>query len=465
MKEEFTIMIDNMLDRARKAQEEIADWSQEKVDFMVATVGWETYKPQNAEKIARLAIEETQMGVYEHKLLKHQKKTLGVLRDLDGVKTVGIIEEIPEKGLIKFAKPVGVIGALTPVTNCEATLPSKALPALKCRNAIIFAPHPSAKKTAVLVCKTLRDGLRKVGAPLDLIQTIEEPTLDLSKELMSKVDLVLATGGASMVKAAYSSGTPAYGVGAGNAVIIVDETAELKDAAEKIFLGKTFDNATSCSSENSIVLQETIYEDMLDKLRSFGGYLCDEDERKKLKSTMWPDGIHLNKAIVAQPVQKIANLAGVEIPKGTKFLMVIGASEDDSDPFSKEKLSLVLTVWKYRNFDDAIALVEKITSKNGRGHSCGIHSTNESHILKLGLEANVSRIMVNQSQSLGNSGNFNNGMPFTLTLGCGTWGGNITTENISYKHMMNVTWLSRAIDPISPREDDIFSEVWKKYGK
>ncbi len=459
------ISIDELIQRAAKAQQEIEYWPQEKVDLMVAAVGWETYKPENAQKIARLAVDETGMGVYEHKLLKHQKKTLGTLRDMQGVKTVGVIEEDPQKGLIKVAKPVGVIGALTPVTNCEATLPSKALPALKCRNAIIFAPHPHAKKTAMLVVETLREGLRKVGAPLDLIQTIEEPTVELSRELMSKVDLVVATGGGPMVKSAYSSGTPAYGVGAGNAVVIVDETADLAAAAEKIYQGKTFDNATSCSSENSVVIQESVYDRMLEYLKAQGGYWCNEEEREKLKNTMWPDGLHLNKAIVAQPVMKIANLAGLQVLESTKFLMVEGKHVGDDDPFCKEKLSLVLTVWKYAGFEDAIQLVENITALNGRGHSCGIHTNNDSHILELALRAKVSRMMVNQPHSLGNSGNYNNGMPFTLTLGCGTWGGNITTENLHWKHFMNVTWVSKPIDPVVPKEEDIFSEVWSRFGK
>jgi sulfoacetaldehyde dehydrogenase len=459
----MTTSVDELIERARKAQSQIEFWQQDQVDMMVAAVGWETYK--NAEQIARLAVDETEMGVYEHKLLKHQKKTLGTLRDLQWVKTVGVIEENPQKGLIKIAKPVGVIGALTPVTNCEATLPSKGLPALKCRNAIIYAPHPKAKKTAALVCKTMRDGLAKVGAPLDLIQTIEEPSVDLSKELMSKVDLVIATGGGPMVKSAYSSGTPAYGVGAGNAVVIVDETADLKAAAEKIFQGKTFDNATSCSSENSVAIQADVYDRVLVHLKEQGGYWCSEEEREKLKNAMWPDGVHLNKDIVAQPVKKIASLAGIDIPENTTFLIVAGKHVSDDDPFCKEKLSLVLTVWKYRDFEDAIQLVENITALNGRGHSCGIHTTDESHILQLGTRVKVSRIMVNQAHSLGNSGNYNNGMPFTLTLGCGTWGGNITSENVHWKHFMNVTWISKPIDPVIPNEEAIFGDYWKKYGR
>ncbi len=457
--------IDALIERARKAQQEIEFWPQEKVDLMVAAVGWETYKPEAAQKIARLAVDETGMGLYEHKLLKHQKKTLGTLRDMQGVKSVGVIEEIPEKGLIKIAKPVGVIGALTPVTNCEATLPAKALPALKCRNAIIFAPHPHAKKTAALVVETLRAGLAKVGAPLDLIQTIEEPSVDLSKELMSKVDLVVATGGGPMVKSAYSSGTPAYGVGAGNAVVIVDETADLTAAAEKIYQGKTFDNATSCSSENSVVLQESIYDQMLANLKAQGGYWCSESEREQLKQSMWPDGIHLNKGIVAQPVMKIAKLAGLNVPESTTFLMVEGKHVGDDDPFCKEKLSLVLTVWKYEDFEEAIQLVETITALNGSGHSCGIHTSNDAHVLELGTRAKVSRMMVNQAHSLGNSGNYNNGMPFTLTLGCGTWGGNITTENLHWKHFMNVTWVSKPIEAVVPKEEELFADVWQQFGK
>jgi len=455
--------IDKILEKAKIAQQQIEFWPQDIVDEMVIAAGWETYK--RSEEIARCAIEESEMGIYEHKVLKHQKKTLGVLRDMDRVKTTGVIEEDRERGLIKIAKPVGVVGALTPVTNCEATLPAKALPALKCRNAIIFAPHPKAKKTAALVTESMQVGLRNVGAPVDLIQTINEPSIDKAKELMSKVDLVIATGGSSMVKSAYSSGTPAYGVGAGNAVVIVDQSADLPDAAEKIYKGKTFDNATSCSSENSVVLLDSIYEDMLHEMKKQGGYLCNQEERAKLKATMWPDGVHLNKNIVAQPVSKIAQMAGIQIPEDTTFLMVLGENVGDDDPFYKEKLSLVLTVWKCETFDQSIEIVRKITELNGSGHSCGIHSTNESHILKLGHEIKVSRIMVNQPQSYGNSGNYNNGMPFTLTLGCGTWGGNITTENINWKHYLNITWVSKPIEPVIPDQEKIFAAYWEKFGK
>jgi sulfoacetaldehyde dehydrogenase len=405
------------------------------------------------------------MGIYKDKLVKHQKKTLGALRDLHGLKTVGLIEEDPELGLLKYAKPVGVIGALTPVTNASATLPGNCLPMLKTRNAVIFASHPRAKKTCKLNVEVMRKGLEQVGVPADLIQCIEEPSIDLTQELMREVDLVIATGGAGMVKAAYSSGKPAYGVVAGNAVTIVDETANLDAAAKKIFLGKTFDFATSCSSENSVVIQGSIFDVFIEKLKVNGGYLCSAEEKKKLQKAMWPDGKHLNKDIVAQSPEVIAKIAKFKIPENTKFIMVLGEKIGPGDLFSGEKLSIVLTVWKYSEFQDAIEYVQKITAYSGAGHSCGIHTTKEEHVRKLGEQASVSRIMVNQPQSYGNSGNYDNGMPITLTLGCGTWGNNITTENIYWKHFLNITWVSKLIAPVIPEEDELFGDHWKKYGK
>ncbi len=457
--------IKELVERARKAQKIVEYWSQEQVDEMVAAAGWEVYKKENAEQCAKLAVEETGMGIYEHKLIKHQKKALGTLRDLQGVKTVGVIEEIPEKGIVKIAKPVGVIGALTPVTNPTSTPAGNGLPILKTRNAVIFAPHPRSKKCSALAIEFMRKGLEKVGAPADLLQYIKDPTPELTQQLMKEVDLVVATGGAAMVKVAYSSGTPAYGVGAGNATVVVDETADIEDAAKKIFLGKTFDHATSCSSENSVVIQEGIWDKMIEALKKNGGYLCSMEEKAKLREVMWPDGVHLNKQIVAQSVEKIAGMAGINIPEGTEFLMVLGEKVGPEDPYSCEKLSPVLTLWKYGTFDEAIDYVERITRFCGYGHSCGIHSFNEDHIMELAMKNHVSRMMVRQPQSYGNSGNYDNGMPFSMTLGCGTWGGNITSENITWKHFLNYTWVAKPIDPVIPNEEEIFGKYWAKYGK
>jgi len=461
-------MADNlkeMVRKARAAQKIVEFWPQEKVDEMVAAAAWEVYKQENAEACARMATDETGMGIYENKLLKHQKKTLGTLRDLDGVKTVGVIEEDEAKGLIKIAKPVGVIGALTPVTNPTSTPPGNGLPILKTRNAVIFAPHPKAKGCTGLAVEYMRKGLEKVGAPADLLQCITEPSVELSQELMSAVDLVVATGGAGMVKSAYSSGTPAYGVGAGNAVMVVDETADLDDAAHKIMLGKTFDNATSCSSENSVVIQAGVWEKMIENLKKEGGYLCNTEEKAKLKATMWPDGSHLNKDIVAQPVLKIAGMAGLQVPESTRFLMVLGEKVGPEDMFSCEKLSPVMALWKAQTFQDAIDFVEKITGFCGFGHSCGIHTTSDANMMELAMHVKVSRIMVRQPQSYGNSGNYDNGMPFSMTLGCGTWGGNIVSENIGWKHFLNTTWVSKPIDPVVPNEEKLFGAHWKKFGK
>lgn len=461
-------MTDNlteMVERARAAQKVIEFWPQEKVDEMVLAVAWESYKRETAEACARMAVDETGLGVYEDKVAKHQKKTLGVVRDLKGVKTVGVIEEIPEKGLMKIAKPVGVIGAITPMTNSSSTMPCNGLPILKTRNAVIFAPHPKAKKTCELICNEMRKGLKKVGAPEDLVQNIKEPTMELSQQLMGMVDLVLATGGAGVVKVAYSSGKPAYGVGAGNATVIVDESANIEETAVKIFKGKTFDNATSCSAENNVIIHESIFEALLAGLKKQGGYLVTGADRAKLKAAMWPDGSHLSGKIVCKSVKVISAEAGITVPEGTTFLMVVGEHIGSDDMFSAEKLSPVLTLWKYTDFAKAVQMVIDITAFSGYGHSCGIHSTNQEHIMELATKAKVSRMMVRQPQSYGNSGDWVNGMPFTMTLGCGTWGGNITTENVVWKHFMNVTWVAYPIPAVIPDPEDLFAPHFKKFGR
>lgn len=458
-------LLDQMLQRARDAQKVVEFWSQEKVDEMVLAVGWEAYKLETAKTVARLAVDETGLGVYEDKVSKHQKKTIGVLRDLESVKTVGVIERVPEKGLVKIAKPIGVVGAITPMTNASSTMPCNGLMILKARNAVIFAPHPKAKKTCATICTEMRKGLKKVGAPEDLIQWIEEPTMELSQELMSKVDLVLATGGAGVVKPAYSSGKPAYGVGAGNATVIVDETADLPVTAAKICRGKIFDNATSCSAENSIIIHESIFDTLLEELKKTGGYLVTSEDRAKLKAAMWPDGKHLSAKIVCKSVKSIADEAGIKVPEGTKFIMVLGEHIGPEDMFSAEKLSPVVTLWKYKDFEKAVQMVIDITGFSGYGHSCGIHSVNEDHIMDLALKAKVSRMLVRQPQSVGNSGDWENGMPFTMSLGCGSWGGNSTTENITVKHFMNVTWVSYPIPANIPDPEVLFAPHFKKYGK
>ncbi len=450
--------IQELIARARAAQKIIEYWPQKKVDRMVSAVGWELYKEENAAACAALAVKETKMGVYEDKFLKHRKKTLGTLRDLHGVKTVGVIEENDAKGLIKIAKPVGVVAVITPVTNPTSTPAANGLSLLKTRNACIVAAHLFATKTTGLVVEQMRAGLEKVGAPVDLVQILPRPGKEFIKELMASVDLVVATGSSALVKAAYSSGTPAYGVGAGNAVVIVDETADIPDAAKKIYLSKIFDNASSCSSENSLVIQKSVYNKVVQALTMQGGYLCSAEEKLQLKRTLWPDSEHLNPKIVARPIMEIAGMAGLRVPVGTTFLMVEGAESVDDDLYAGEKLSPIVRLWEYSEFNEAIDYVERITRKCGYGHSCGIHSTDEAHIMELAMKCHVSRIMVRQPQCYGNSGNYDNGMPFSMTLGCGTWGGNISSENITWKHFLNTTWVSKPISPVLPDEAMLFGE-------
>ncbi len=457
--------VEELLAKARQAQAVVEFWSQAQVDRMVASVGWALYREDNAVACARLAYEETEMGVYEDKLLKHRKKTLGTLRDLQNVKSVGVVEVDEERGLMKVAKPVGVVGAITPVTNPTSTPSANGLAILKGRNAVIFAPHPRAKRSTALVVQLMREGLARVGAPVDLIQLVGAPSKESAQKLMESVDLVVATGSGALVRAAYGSGTPAYGVGAGNAVCVVDETADIVDAAHKIGLSKTFDNASSCSSENSLVAERSVFDALMSALQLEGGYLCSETDREKLRNALWPDGTSLNADVVAQPVTTLAALAGIQLPPGSKFLIVEGRDAVESDPFAREKLSLVLTAWRCDAFADAIELVERITRLCGYGHSCGIHSSNEAHIHELALGSHVSRILVNQSQCYGNSGNYDNGLPFSMTLGCGTWGGNISNENICWKHFLNITWVSKPIPPDVPDEKAIFGEHWNEFGK
>lgn len=463
--EETKKVISEYIKKAQTAQRIIANYTQEQIDKVCIAIGWEVYNDENIKLLAEQAVSETRMGNVEDKIAKHKNKVLGVLKDIINAKSVGLIEVDVEKKIKKYAKPVGVVGALTPVTNPTATPASNAVTILKGRNAVIFAPHPRAKIASKMAIDFMRNGLKKVGAPLDLIQIIEEPSIDLTNELMKQVDVVLATGGGAMVKAAYSSGTPAYGVGPGNSVQIVAEDADFVDAAKKIFASKSFDYATSCSSENSIIIHESIYDNMIQELIKLGSYLANSDEREKLEEYMWPVNAKgyrsINPKIVAQSAKKIAEEAGIGIPNNVKVLLVEGSNNIEEDFFSEEKLSPVLTVFKYKDFNEGYRILERLTDNYGTGHSCGIHTFNQKYIDYLGMNMKSSRIVVNQPQAAANGGAFFNGMPSTVSLGCGTWGGNITTENISFKHFLNVTWLSEYLEPKRPSDDEIFGQYLK----
>ncbi|MAV63008.1 MAG: aldehyde dehydrogenase family protein [Alphaproteobacteria bacterium] len=456
--------IGKLVERSRKAQKQIENYTQEQVDELIRAMVWCVAKPGMAEEIAQFTVDETQLGNYEGKFLKIQRKTRATLMDIINDKSVGILEEDKERAIVKIAKPMGVIGALSPSTNPEATPVIKAIHAIKGRNSIIVAPHPRAKLTNKKICDLMRSAIEACGAPADLVQGIEIPSLDLTNELMAQCDRVLATGGGAMVTAAYSSGTPALGVGVGNAVITVDETADLDDAAEKIRMSKTLDFAASCSSDNSVILVNEIYENMMSKLKEKGGYLVNDEEKEKLKNTLWDDEGHINTAMVAQPAEKIANMANIDIPEGTQFYIVPENGWGKEHPFSGEKMSVIMALYKADNIDHAIELTNNIQAYQGQGHSCGIYSNSDDNIMRLANATKTSRVMVNQPQAASNSGNLWNGMRQTFSLGCGSWGGNGTNNNISWRDLINETWVSKPLSQSKElmSDEDLFGDVMDK---
>lgn len=456
--------IQEMYARARKAFEEVEYWPQEKVDEMVLAAGWEWQKDETAQALARLAVDESGMGVYEHKAAKIKSKTCGSLWDMRSAKTCGLVREDKELGLKIYAKPMGVIANVVPCTNPESTVCALGVGILKTRNAMIVSPHPRTQKTTYKTVEHGRKALRKVGAPEDLMQCIEETSHEKTHALMQVCDFAVATGGAALVKVVYEAGKPCHTVGAGNVISIVDETVDLSATAKKIVLSKTANNSASCSSENAVAIHESVYDQMVEALKAEGGYLCTTDERERLRKVMWPDGKRINRDIVARPVAHIAKLAEFEIPEGTKFLMVLGEKAGPEDRFSGEKISLVLTVWKWNDFNEMIERTQKMLKFSGEGHSVSLHSLKETRQEELALRINVGRVNCSMPHAMANSGSWFNGQPFTDTLGCGTWAGNMTTDNINYKHFLNYTWLSVPTEEYVPTEKDIFGDYLSKWG-
>lgn len=453
-----------LVERSRRAQQAIADYTQEQVDELIRAMVYSVAREDRSEEIAQFTVEETQLGNYEGKYLKIHRKTRATLLDIINDKSVGVIEEDPERNIVKIAKPVGVIGALSPSTNPEATPVIKAISAVKGRNAIIIAPHPRAKLTNKKIVDYMRDALERCGAPADLVIGIETPSLETTNELMRQCDRILATGGGAMVNAAYSSGTPALGVGVGNACICVDDSADLDEAADKIRTSKTLDLAASCSSDNSVLVFESIYDEFVAKLVHEGGYIVNEDEKAKLQATIWKDGA-LNVNIVAQPAYKIAGMAGIEMPEGKQFIIVPESGAGSEHPFSGEKLSVTMALYKVKDIDEAIRTTNEIQAYQGQGHSCGIYSYNDANIMAFAEGTRTSRVMVNQPQAASNSGNLWNGMRQTFSLGCGSWGNNSVNHNITWRDLINETWVSRPLSQtkVIPSDEELFGDVIAKF--
>jgi sulfoacetaldehyde dehydrogenase len=459
-------LVGRLVGRARAAMRSYARADQDLVDDAVRGIAWALYEPTRARELAELAVADTGLGNVEDKVAKNQRKTFGTLRDLLRVRTVGVIEEDPAKGIVKIAKPVGVVGAITPSTNPAATPVNKAMMALKGRNAIVIAPSPAGFSTTARAVAYMRAELEKIGLPEDLVQVLPEP-IDRARTgaLMAAVDLVVCTGSQSNVRQAYSSGTPAIGVGTGNVPVIVDASADLADAAAKIARSKCFDNATSCSSENAVVILDEVYDAALRALGGVGGHLASPDERTRIETALFQGG-RLNRELIAKDAATFAQRAGLgEDARKARFFLVEEKGIGPDHPFSGEKLSLVLAAYRAQSFAEAKAICARILDYQGRGHSVGIHTREPAHARELADDLDVVRVLVNQAHTFGNGGGFDNGLPFTLSMGCGTWGGNSIAENLSWRHFINITHLVTTIAEDRPGEDELFGPYWRRYGR
>jgi sulfoacetaldehyde dehydrogenase len=459
-------VVDELVRRARAAMAEFANADQARTDEAVTALAWSLYHPVHAKELAELAVADTKLGNVPDKIVKKQRKTFGTLRDLMRVKSVGIIEEDPARGIVKYAKPVGVVCAITPSTNPGATPVNKAMMAIKGRNAIIIAASPAGLRTTMRIVDYMRAELKKIGLPEDLVHILPPPaSKDMTQALMQAADLVVATGSQDNVRRAYSSGTPAIGVGTGNVPVIIDETADLDDAATKICASKIFDNATSCSSENSLVIVEAVYDRAMAALERAGGYRASPLEKERIARALWPDG-HLSRTLIARDADVFARGCGLPAAaESKKFFMVEETGIGRDFPFSGEKLSLVLTVYRAKDFDDAVERANAILVHQGRGHSVGLHTKDLRRGRTLAERSDVVRVLINQAHTFGNGGSFDNGLNFTLSMGCGTWGGNSITENLNYKHFLNITHLVTTIPEDKPSEEALFGAYWAKYGR
>jgi sulfoacetaldehyde dehydrogenase len=446
-----------LVERARVAMDAMAGYDQATVDRLCRAVAWAGGNEQTATRLAGMSVDESGMGSREP---RRRAKVLGILRDALRQKSMGVIEEIPEKGIVKYAKPAGVITALIPVTSPYVTPVGIAIYAIKCKDAVIFSPHPGSRQTTNETVRVMRAALRRQGVPEDVLQSVERPSIPLANALMAGADLTIATGGPAMVKAAYSSGKPAYGVGPGNATMVVDETANVEEAARNTRISKTNDHGSGCSADGNLLVDSRVYDAMLRQLQAEGGYLVREREKALLERAYWNAAGHRTADTIARAASVVAAKAGFSIPDDKTFLLVEERDIGREHRFSTEKLGTVLAIFKYDGFDMALDMVRRIFETGGKGHSCGIYSFDDDHIHRLALVAPVSRIMVRQVQSASNAGTFTNGMPMTSSMGCGIWGGNITNENIALKHYMNVTWVSRPIAEDRPSEQELFGEFF-----
>lgn len=447
--------IKDMVAAARVAQKQYEKlFDQDQVDQIIKAAAHVIY--DNAEMLARLTIDETEMGVYEDKVAKNRNKSKGVWHNLRGKKSMGIIGIDDRTGLIEIAKPIGVVAGITPMTNPVVTPMSKIIFSLKTKNAIIIAPHPKARECSSLAVKLIKGAIASFGVPENLVQVIEEPSIASTKELMEQCDVVVATGGMQMVKSAYSSGKPSFGVGAGNVQVILDRNIDFGVAADRVISGRAFDNGIICSGEQCFIFNKEDRKAVMDAFTAHGAYFVTPEEKPQVVATLFPDG-KINRDLVGQPVAKIAEAAGIVIPEGTRILAVEAAGAGREDLICKEKMFPVMAYLTYQYFDEALKIAEINLTMEGNGHTAGIHSNNQANIIKAGTELSVSRLIVNALCATTAGGSIQNGLPVTNTLGCGSWGNNSISENFTYKHLLNIT----RIAPLSARiHVPTDAEIW-----
>ncbi len=448
--------IAKLVNDSRKAQLEFETFTQEKTDEIVRAVAKAIY--DNAEILAAMAVEETGMGVYLHKVKKNKGKAKIIWNSLKGVVSKGILSRDESTGITEIARPVGVVGAVIPCTNPIVTPMCNAMFALKGGNSIIIAPHPRSKKCSAETVKLINKAIAPLGAPDNLIQIINEPSVELSNELMRSVDVVVATGGMPMVKAAYSSGKPAYGVGVGNVQCIFDRGIDYKSAVNKVIEGREFDNGIICSGEQTVILPAEDYQNIIDSFIEEGCYYVGDDETSlKITDLLFPDGI-MNKNLVGVSAVKVAEAAGIGVPPETRVIIVKAPSFGKTSFLSKEKMCPVISAYKYNDFIEAIRIAQANLDVEGRGHSVSIHSDNRKNIECAGEILTVARILVNQICSTMNGGSFLNSLTPTTTLGCASWGNNSISENFSHRHLLNIIKIALPKpDGVIPSDDEIWS--------
>lgn len=460
--------VDQVMAQARAAQKAYeAGGSQKRYDLAAQAAAWAIMEPARNRELAELAVKTTGLGNVPDKITKNHRKTLGLMRDLAQAQTYGILRDDAATGLVEIARPIGVIGAVVPSTNPAATPANNIINALKCGNAIVLSPSPKGVAACGRLLEFIHAEFDKLGLDHDLVQMLPPPgSKSKTQRMLETADLVVVTGSQDNVRRAYSCGTPAIGVGAGNVTVIVDETADLKAAAAKIAASKTFDNATSCSSENALVVVDAIYDEFIAALTENGGALVPPSGEAGIVKHLWPEG-HLNSAILAQDAGPTIARLGLEgdVPETTEFIMVETAGIGPDHPLSGEKLSRVLALYRARDFAEAAAITGRILAHQGAGHSIGLHSTQEDRALELGRHLPTCRVIVNQAHCFATGGAFNNGLPFSLSMGCGSWGRNSIDNNLHWRHFMQTTRIVREIPAHEPEVETVFADYWAEAGK